>query len=69
MRRPMTMHFGPNEILLSLDVQFQPQLQASKIVKVIDELEMQIHEKYPTISQIFIEVEGLKSDLKRSESK
>jgi cation diffusion facilitator family transporter len=69
MRRPMTMHFGPNEILLSLDVQFQPQLQASKIVKVIDELEMQIHEKYPTISQIFIEVEGLKGEHKRSESK
>lgn len=60
MRRPLTMHFGPNEILLSLDVQFQPQLQASKLVKVIDELEMSIHEKYPTVSQIFIEVEGLK---------
>jgi len=60
MRRPLTMHFGPNEILLSLDVQFQAQLQASKLVKVIDELEMQIHEKYPNISQIFIEVEGLK---------
>jgi len=60
MRRPLTMHFGPNEILLSLDVQFQSQLQASKLVKVIDELEMQIHQKYPNISQIFIEVEGLK---------
>jgi len=60
MRRPMTLHFGPNEILLSLDVQFQAHLQASKLVKVIDELEMQIHEKYPNISQIFIEVEGLK---------
>jgi len=60
MRRPLTMHFGPNEILLSLDVQFQSQLQASKLVEVIDELEMQIHQKYPNISQIFIEVEGLK---------
>ena len=60
MRRPLTMHFGPKEILLSLDVQFQADLQASRLVKVIDELEMQIHQKYPNINQIFIEVEGLK---------
>jgi len=59
-RHPLTMHFGPDEILLSLDVQFQPHLQASRLVKVIDELEMQIHKKYPNISRIFIEVEGLK---------
>ena len=68
MRRPLTMHFGPNEILLSLDVQFQAHLQAAKLVKVIDELEMQIHEEYPNISQIFIEVEGLKGNNKSSES-
>jgi len=60
MRSPLTMHFGPNEILLSLDVQFKDNLRASTLVKVIDELEMQIHQSYPDISQIFIEVEGLK---------
>ena len=61
MRRPLTMHFGPNEILLSLDVQFRADLRAVELVKVIDELEMQIHREYPDIRQIFIEVEGLKS--------
>jgi len=60
LRRPMTMHFGPNEILLSLDVQFQADLRAAELVGVIDELEMQIHEQHPSIRQIFIEVEGLK---------
>ncbi len=60
MRRPMTMHFGPNTILLNLDVQFQADLKASRLVEVIDELEMSIRDKYPGIAQIFIEVEGLK---------
>lgn len=60
MRRPLTMHFGPNEILLNLDVQFKADLQASDLVKVIDELEMRIHNKYPEIKRIFIEVEGLR---------
>jgi cation diffusion facilitator family transporter len=68
MRRPLTMHFGPNEILLSLDVQFHPDLRAAELVAVIDELEMQIHHEYPDIRQIFIEVEGLKGYSKSSKA-
>lgn len=62
LRRPLTMHFGPHEILLSLDVQFKSRLRTSEIVKAIDEIETKIHKQYPDIRQIFIEVEGLKRD-------
>jgi cation diffusion facilitator family transporter len=62
LRRPLTMHFGPHEILLSLDVQFKSKLRTSEIVKAIDEIETKIHSQYPDIQQIFIEVEGLKRD-------
>lgn len=68
LRRPLTMHFGPNEILLNLDVQFRADLRASRLVRVIDELEKQIHYKYPAIKRIFIEVEGLKGYGKSSET-
>jgi len=54
------MHLGPNQILLNLDVQFKERIQAAQLVKVIDELETQIQDDYPNVSQIFIEVEGLK---------
>lgn len=67
LRRPLTMHFGPNEILLNLDVQFHGNLRASELVKVVDELEIQIHENYPNVRQIFIEVEGFKSYSKDSD--
>lgn len=60
LRRPLTMHLGPNQILLNLDVQFKERIQAAQLVKVIDELETQIQDDYPNVSQIFIEVEGLK---------
>lgn len=65
MRRPLTMHFGPDDILLNLDVQFQADIRAAELVKVIDELEMEIHDKYPSIRRIFIEVEGLKGYSKK----
>lgn len=60
LRRPLTMHLGPNEILLNLDVQFNERIETSQLVKVIDELETQIQDEYPSVRQIFIEVEGLK---------
>ncbi len=60
MRNPLTMHFGPDDVLLNLDVQFQPDLRAAELVGVIDELEEQIHDQYPSVRRIFIEVEGLK---------
>jgi cation diffusion facilitator family transporter len=60
LRRPLTLHFGPQEILLNLDVQFRGDQQTPELVKVIDELEARIHNEYPEIQKIFIEVEGLK---------
>ena len=60
MRNPLTMHLGPDEILLNLDVQFHSHLTAAELVKVVDELETQIHNKFPGIRQIFIETESLK---------
>ena len=68
LRRPLTMHFGPEEILLNLDVQFRSDLQAAELVGVIDDLEKEIHAKHPGVKQIFIEVEGIKSDRNLDES-
>lgn len=62
LRQPLTMHFGPQEILLNLDVQFRPGLETGELMNAVDELEMQIRSQHPSIRQIFIEVEGLKGD-------
>ncbi len=56
--RPLTMHFGPNEVLLNLDVQFRQQLSSSEIAAAVDRLEATIRKKHPEIKRIFIEAEA-----------
>lgn len=58
-KRPYTMHMGPEEILLNLDVQFQDGLDEEVLSHVIDRLENQIREEFPEIKHIFIEAEAL----------
>jgi cation diffusion facilitator family transporter len=57
---PLTVQLSPEEVFLALDVQFKPDLQAAELVKVIDELEAEIHQEQQSIGKIFIEVERLK---------
>lgn len=57
--RPMTMHFGPNEILLALDVNFSRGLSATEVEKTIATLEKRISQQYPAINRIYIEAKGI----------
>lgn len=57
--RPLTMHFGPSEILLNLDVQFHSGLSNAEVAQSVDRLEKQIREAHPDIKRIFIESEAL----------
>jgi cation diffusion facilitator family transporter len=58
-RRPWTMQFGPNEILINLEVQFKMDLRVRDIAKTIDDIEEEIHQNYPNVGQIFIEIKEL----------
>lgn len=55
--RVLTMHFGPNEILLNLEVQFKGDLPVGEIASIIDRLERTIREHHPEVRRIFIEAE------------
>ena len=58
--RPLTMHFGPDQVLLNLDVEFRPDLSAAEITAAVDRLEAGIRRECPSIKRIFIEAESLK---------
>jgi cation diffusion facilitator family transporter len=63
-----TMHMGPDDILLAIDVDFQSDIVAGEIEKVIDRMEQEIREKVPEVKQIFIEaddVEGYQATVKK----
>lgn len=58
-KRPLTMHFGPHEVLLNLDIQFQKGLSGAELASAVDRLEKRIREAHPSIKRIFLEAESI----------
>lgn len=58
-RKALTMHLGPSEVLLTLDIRFQKELTASEIAETIDELEKNIRDRHSEVKYIFIEAKSL----------
>lgn len=58
--RPMTMHLGPKEILLNMDLRFKSGLSTEAMVAAVDRLEAQIRERHPQIKRIFLEAEAIR---------
>ena len=52
---PLTMHFGPATILLTVDIEFDPTLSASAVEATVDRLEKAIRQRHPKIKHIYIE--------------
>ncbi|MDB5284420.1 MAG: Cation diffusion facilitator family transporter [Bacteroidota bacterium] len=57
--QPLTMHMGPDEILLAIDVQFKKGITANDLTKVIRRLEQNLTHQFPDIKKIFIEARSL----------
>jgi cation diffusion facilitator family transporter len=58
--RPLTMHLGPEDVLLNLDVQFQDRLSTEQVIEAVDRLEQSIRKEHPQVKRIFIEAERLR---------
>jgi cation diffusion facilitator family transporter len=56
---PLTMHFGPHEILVNLDIKFRPGISAEEIEAAVDRLEAGIRKAHPDVKRIFIEAESI----------
>jgi cation diffusion facilitator family transporter len=56
---PLSMYIGADEVLLALDVQFDPDSTADDIAAAIASIESEIRERYPKIKRIYIEASEL----------
>jgi cation diffusion facilitator family transporter len=56
-RQPATFYLGPQEVLLILNVRFDPELPAERVAGVIDEMERSIKREYPEMKHILIEAQ------------
>ena len=54
----LTMHLGPNEILLNISVDFVDGLPSEILERAISEFERRIKHEHPAIRRIFIEAQG-----------
>ena len=58
--RPLSLYFGPNDVLVDIDVNFTDELTADEIEKTIDRIESKIRKALPVVNRIFIEAEGIR---------
>lgn len=57
--RPLTMHFGPHEVLLTMELEFEAGLTAEQTAAAIERLDETIRSKHPQIKHIFIEAQSI----------
>ncbi len=58
-RRPLTMHLSPNEVLLNLDIQFREDLSSKDLALAVDRVEQRIRRAHPQVQRIFIEADNI----------
>jgi divalent metal cation (Fe/Co/Zn/Cd) transporter len=56
---PLTMHLGPHDVLLNLEIKFREELSAAEIGAAVDRIEQNLRRRDPDIKRIFIEAESL----------
>jgi cation diffusion facilitator family transporter len=54
----LTMHLGPDEVLVNMEVQFSPRLAVEDVHAAIHRIERAISRPYPKVNRVFIEVEA-----------
>lgn len=54
----LTMHFGPNEILVNVSLDFEDRLSAAEVEGAISYFETEIKKAYPQVARIFIEAQS-----------
>ena len=63
----LTMHMGPEYILVNISIDFDDQVKAGKIERVISEMDKQIKQRWPLVKRIFVEAEARCEDEKTND--
>jgi len=60
-KKPLSLYFGPKEVLVNLDVNFKDGLTSDEIEITVDRIERKIKDNIPSVNRIFIEAETIKT--------
>jgi len=64
---PLTMHFGPDRVLVALDLTFRAEMSATEVARAVDEIETDIRRRHPEVERIYVEAQLLKADIEREQ--
>jgi len=59
----LTMHLGPDDLLLNLSVDFKNHYTAVEVEQAISEIERRIKKEYPQVRKLFIEAQSISGHL------
>ena len=54
----LTMHMGPNYILVNISIDFDDSIKAGKMEQTIAEMDNRIKQKWPNVKRVFVEAEA-----------
>ena len=60
-RRPVTMYFGPDTMLVAMEVEFKPGLTTADIASAVDRVEASIQRAVPEVKHLYIEAESIRN--------
>ncbi len=63
---PLTMYFGPETILLGIEIQFRAGLSSANVAAAVDRIEIANRREYPKVRQIFIEAEAVSAPVRQA---
>lgn len=58
-RRPLTMYFGPHDVLLAMGIEFDPARSSADVATAIDRLERRIHDTFPKVRHLYLQPEAV----------
>ena len=60
----LTMHFGPNEVLVAMSLDFQDALSASSVERAVSRIEQRIKTAHPEVRRVFVEAQSFDAHLR-----
>jgi divalent metal cation (Fe/Co/Zn/Cd) transporter len=57
---PLTMYFGPESVLVAVDIQFKAGVPSGEVSKIVERVEGAIRSEFPSVGRIFIEAASLR---------
>jgi cation diffusion facilitator family transporter len=65
---PLTMYFGPENVLLTMKVRFHQSLSRDQIEQTIDAIEAAVRQRFPFIHHIYLEADAIRSNTRNTDA-